>query len=75
MLFARGPKMDKEQRKKRVAHCLVDLGETIASWSTKNSLHHKIVSDLIDGKLKGTRGVALETRRKMEEAFGSLFDD
>ena len=67
--------MDKEQRKKRVAHCLVDLGETIASWSTKKGLHHKIVSDLIDGKLKGTRGVALETRRKMEEAFGSLFDD
>jgi gp16 family phage-associated protein len=66
--------MDKEQRKKRVAHCLVDLGETITSWATKNGLHHKIVSDLIDGKLKGTRGVALETRRKMEKTFGSLFD-
>ena len=66
--------MDKEQRKKRVAHCLVDLGETITSWSNNNGLHHKIVSDLIDGKLKGTRGVALETRRKMEEAFGNLFD-
>jgi gp16 family phage-associated protein len=67
--------MDKEQRKKRVAHCLVDLGETITSWSTRNGLHNKIVSDLIAGKLKGTRGVALETRRKMEVAFGSLFDD
>lgn len=66
--------MDKEQRKKRVAHCLVDLGETITSWSAKNGLHQKIVSDLVDGKLKGTRGVALETRRKMEEAFGNLFD-
>jgi len=66
--------MDKEQRKKTVAHCLVDLGETITSWATKNGLHHKIVSDLIDGKLKGTRGVALETRRKMEEEFGNLFD-
>lgn len=67
--------MDKEQRKKRVAHCLVDLGETIASWAIKNGLHQKIVTDLIDGKLKGTRGVALETRRKMEETFGKLFDE
>ncbi len=32
------------------------------------------MSDLIDGKLKGTRGVALEARRKMEETFGNLFD-
>lgn len=66
--------MDKKERKKRVAHCLVDLGETITSWATKNGLHHKIVSDLIDGKLKGTRGVALAARRKMEETFGNLFD-
>ena len=66
--------MDKEQRKKRVAHCLVDLGETITSWATKNGLHQKIVFDLLDGKLKGTRGVALTTRRKMEETFGNLFD-
>jgi gp16 family phage-associated protein len=66
--------MDKEQRKKHVAHRLVDLGETIASWAAKNGLHHKIVSDLIDGKLKGTRGVAQETRHRMEETFGDLFD-
>lgn len=65
--------MDKEQRKKQVAHCLVDLGETIASWSAKNGLHKKIVTDLIDGKLKGTRGVALETKRKMEAIFGDIF--
>lgn len=65
--------MDKEQRKKRVAHYLVDLGETIASWATKNGLHQKIVTDLIDGKLKGTRGVSLETKRKMEETFGEIF--
>jgi gp16 family phage-associated protein len=55
--------MDKDQRKKHVAHCLVDLGETIASWSAKNGLHKKIVTDLIGGKLKGSRGVALETKR------------
>jgi gp16 family phage-associated protein len=66
--------MDKEQRKKRVAHCLVDSGETITSWATNNGLHKKIVTDLIGGKLKGTRGVSLETKRKMEEAFGLIFD-
>lgn len=65
--------MDREQRRKTMAHQLVDMGETITSWSARNGLHKKIVSDLIDGKLKGTRGVALETRRKMEEVFGSIF--
>lgn len=65
--------MDKEQRKKTIQHKLVDQGETISSWANKNGLHQKIVSDLIDGKLKGTRGVALETRRKMETAFGKIF--
>lgn len=65
--------MDKEQRKKCIAHCLVDLGETITSWATKNGLHQKIVTDLIDGKLKGTRGVSLETKRKMEATFGDIF--
>lgn len=65
--------MDREQRKKAVAHHLVDLGETIASWANRNGLHKKIVTDLIDGKLKGTRGVALETKRKMEATFGEIF--
>lgn len=65
--------MDKEQRKKTIQHILVDLGETVNSWANKNGLHQKIVSDLIDGKLKGTRGVALETRRKMEATFGEIF--
>jgi hypothetical protein len=27
---------------------------------------------LIDGKLRGTRGIALETRLKMEEVFGNV---
>lgn len=67
--------MDKEQRKKSVAHSLVDMGETITSWATKNGLHQKIVTDLIDGKLRGTRGVSLATKIKMEETFGNLFDE
>lgn len=67
--------MDKDQRKKLIAHQLVDMGETVNSWANKNGLHQRIVADLIDGKLKGTRGVALETRRKMEKIFGAIFDD
>lgn len=66
--------MDREQRKKVIAHKLVDLGENLTSWAFKNGLHHKIVADLADGKLKGIRGVALEARLKMEEVFGDIFD-
>jgi gp16 family phage-associated protein len=66
--------MDKVQRKKTIQHKLVDMGETVNSWANKNGLHQRIVADLIDGKLKGIRGVALETRRKMEEEFGTIFD-
>jgi gp16 family phage-associated protein len=66
--------MDKEQRRKLISHQLVDMGETVNSWANKNGLHQRIVADLIHGKLKGTRGVALETRRKMEEVFGAIFD-
>lgn len=66
--------MDKDQRKKLIAHMLVDMGESVNSWATKNGLHQRIVADLIDGKLRGTRGVALETRQKMEETFGAIFD-
>lgn len=67
--------MDTEKRRKVVAHHLVDMGLTLTSWAARNGLHTKIVTDLLDGKLKGTRGVALETRRKMEETFGNLFDE
>lgn len=67
--------MNKEQRKKTVQHKLVDMGETVNSWAAKNGLHQRIVADLIDGKLKGTRGVSLETRRKMEQVFGMIFDE
>jgi len=66
--------MEKEQRKKIVAHKLVDMGETLKSWALKNGLHHKIVADLINGKLKGTRGVALETKTQIEKEFGNVFD-
>lgn len=66
--------MDKDQRKKMIAHMLVDMGESVNSWATKNGLHQRIVADLIDGKLRGTRGVALETRQKMEDTFGAIFD-
>jgi gp16 family phage-associated protein len=66
--------MDKDQRKKLIAHMLVDMGESVNSWATKNGLHQRIVADLIDGKLRGTRGVALETRQKMEDTFGAIFD-
>ena len=66
--------MDKDQRKKLIAHTLVDMGESVNSWATKNGLHQRIVADLIDGKLRGTRGVALETRQKMEDTFGAIFD-
>ena len=65
--------VEKEQRKKIIQHKLVDMGETVNSWAKKNGLHQRVVADLIDGKLKGTRGVALEIRRKLEETFGPLF--
>jgi len=70
----RVPAMNREQRKKIIAHKLVDIGETVNSWAKKSGFHQRIVADLIDGKLKGTRGVSLETRRKMEEVFGSIFE-
>jgi hypothetical protein len=66
--------MDREQRKKIIAHKLVDIDETVNSWAKKSGLHQRIVADLIDGKLKGTRGVSLETRQKMEEVFGRIFE-
>ena len=67
--------MNKEQRKKVIAEKLLEMGETLNSWATKNDLHVRIVNDLIEGRLTGTRGVPLENRRKMEAAFGQIFDD
>ena len=67
--------MNTEQRKEVIAEKLNEMGETLNSWATKNDLHVRIVNDLIEGKLKGTRGVPLENRQKLEKAFGQIFDD
>ncbi len=66
--------MDRVQREKIINQKLEQMGETINSWSKKNELDHRIVSLLIDGKLLGTRGVSLITRKKIEEYFGHVFD-
>jgi len=73
--LARGHSVEIEQREKIIADKLFEMGETLNSWASKNDLHLRIVADLIDGKLKGIRGVPLENRRKMETAFGQIFDD
>ena len=67
--------MNIEQRKKVIADKLAEMGETLNSWASKNDLHLRIVNDLIEGKLTGLRGVPLENRRKLEAAFGQIFDD
>jgi len=67
--------MEKDLRRKFVNQKLEPIGETINSWSKKHELDHRIVSELIDGKLLGTRGVSLITRKKIEEFFGNIFDE
>lgn len=67
--------MNINQRKKVVADKLAEMGETLNSWASKNDLHLRIVNDLIDGRLKGTRGISLENRLRMERTFGQIFDD
>jgi hypothetical protein len=66
--------MDREERKKVVQRKLDVLGETLNSWAKKNGLDHKIVSELLEGNLRGTRGVPLKTRCRLEEFFGNIFD-
>jgi gp16 family phage-associated protein len=66
--------MDIEQRKAIINQKLESIGETIVSWSKKNKLDHRLVSDLINGKLFGTRGITLNARMKLEEFFGNIFD-
>jgi len=51
------------------------IGETVTAWSKKNSLDHRLVNDLINGKFLGTRGVTLKTRLQIEEFFGNVFDN
>ena len=73
--LAKGHSVNIKQREKVIADKLIEMGETLNSWASKNDLHLRIVAALIDGKLKGVRGVPLENRRKMESAFGQIFDD
>ena len=73
--LAKGHSVNIEQREKVIADKLTEMGETLNSWASKNDLHLRIVTDLIDGNLKGVRGVPLENRRKMEAAFCQIFDD
>jgi hypothetical protein len=66
--------MDTDQRKACIDRKLESIGETVVSWSKKNCLDHKLVLNLIEGKLLGTRGVTLEARKKLEAFFGNIFD-
>jgi hypothetical protein len=66
--------MNTEQRKACIGRKLESTGETVVSWSKKNSLDHRLVLKLINGSLLGTRGVPLEARTKLEEYFGNIFD-
>lgn len=67
--------MEIAQRKKIIADKLLAMGETLTSWANRSGLHQRIITDLIEGKLKGTRGVSQENRLKMEITFGQIFDD
>ncbi len=67
--------METEQRKMIIERKLEEIGQTINSWSKKNSLDHRLVLDLINGKLRGTRGITLKARNKLEEHFGHIFDE
>jgi hypothetical protein len=67
--------MNIEQRRAVVSQKLESIGETVPSWSKKNSLDPRIVNDLIDGKFHGTRGVTLKARIQIEEFFGNIFDN
>ena len=66
--------MDTEQKIRIIEDKLEALGMTIKVWAKNNELDHRIVEDLIQGKLRGTHGVALNARKKMEEFFGPIFN-
>ena len=67
--------MNIEQRNAIINQKLESIGETVTSWSKKNSLDHRLVIDLINGKYLGTRGVTLKARLQIEEFFGNIFDN
>jgi len=66
--------MDTEQKMRIIEEKLDAQGVTIKVWAKNNELDHRIVDDLIQGKLRGTHGVALNARKKMEEFFGPIFN-
>lgn len=65
--------MDSEQKTNIINEKLDGLGISINEWAKNNELDHRIVEDLINGKLRGTHGVSLVARKKMEEFFGPIF--
>ncbi len=67
-------KMNCEQRIRIIEEKLTAQGVTINEWAKRNELDHRIVDDLIKGNLRGTHGIALNARKKMEEFFGQIFD-
>jgi gp16 family phage-associated protein len=67
--------MDSEQRNVIIKEKLEGLGITINEWAKSNELDHRIVEDLINGNLRGTHGVALNARKKMEDFFGPIFTE
>lgn len=66
--------MESEQRIHIIEEKLTPLGMTIKEWSKNNELDHRIVNDLIMGALRGTHGVSLNARKKMEDFFGPIFE-
>ncbi len=66
--------MNSEQRRTLIEEKLRAAGMTVNAWAKEQDLDHRIVEDLIQGKLRGTHGIALTARAKMEEFFGSVFD-
>ncbi|HOI17676.1 MAG TPA: hypothetical protein PK036_15165 [Geobacteraceae bacterium] len=66
--------MNSEQRLRIIEEKLSAAGMTINVWAKNAELDHRIVEDLINGKLRGTHGIALTARKKMEEFFGSIFE-
>lgn len=65
--------MNCEQRTKIIEEKLNESGLTVNGWAKNNELDHRIVVDLIKGNLRGTHGIALQARIKMESFFGPIF--
>ncbi|MDD2320705.1 MAG: hypothetical protein PHO83_11710 [Geobacteraceae bacterium] len=65
--------MNCDQRTKIIEEKLSALGMTVNEWAKNNELDHRIVDDLIKGNLRGTHGIALNARKKMESFFGQIF--